>query len=82
AVVHEPWGAHPSMVQGYYNRDHQFFADYHTRTRSVEGLQSWLDAWVLQVPTRAQYIEKLGKHRLYELRVKEHRYAASVDYGY
>jgi glutaconate CoA-transferase, subunit A len=82
AVVHEPWGAHPSMVQGYYNRDHQFFSDYHTRTRSVEGLQDWLDEWVLQVPTRAQYLEKLGEERLSALRVKEHRYAAPVDYGY
>ncbi len=82
AIVHEPWGAHPSMVQGYYNRDHQFFSAYHTRTRSIEGLQSWLDEWVLQVPTRAQYIEKLGEQRLSDLRVKEHRYAAPVDYGY
>ena len=82
AVVHEPWGAHPSMVQGYYNRDHQFFSTYHTSTRSVEGLQSWLDEWVLQPKTRAQYIEKLGQQRLHELRVKEHRYAAPVDYGY
>lgn len=22
AVVHCPWGAHPSVVTGYYNRDH------------------------------------------------------------
>ncbi len=82
AVVHEPWGAHPSMVQGYYNRDHQFFAEYHTRTRSVEGLQDWLDEWVLQPATRAQYLAKLGEKLRYELRVKEHRYAAPVDYGY
>ncbi len=82
AVVHEPWGAHPSMVQGYYNRDHQFFSDYHTRTRSVEGLQDWLNEWVLQPATRAQYLEKLGEERLRALKVKEHRYAAPVDYGY
>ncbi len=82
AVVHEPWGAHPSMVQGYYNRDHQFFHEYHTRTRSIEGLQSWIDEWVLQIPTRAQYLEKLGEERLSALKVKEHRYAAPVDYGY
>ncbi|MGH9594055.1 MAG: CoA transferase subunit A, partial [Bryobacteraceae bacterium] len=30
AVVHEPFGAHPSPVQGYYGRDHEFFGDYHT----------------------------------------------------
>ncbi len=82
AVVHEPWGAHPSMVQGYYNRDHQFFHEYHMRTRTVDGFQNWIDEWVLQVPTRAQYLEKLSEERLNALRVKEHRYAAPVDYGY
>jgi len=82
AVVHEPWGAHPSAVQGYYNRDHQAYHEYHQRTRTVEGFQDWLYEWVLQVPTRAEYIKKLGEERVRGLGVKEHRYAAPVDYGY
>ena len=82
AVVHEPWGAHPSAVQGYCNRDHQFYHEYHMRTRTLEGFQSWLDEWVMQVPNRAAYLEKLGKERIRGLEVKEHRYAAPVDYGY
>ncbi len=82
AVVHEPWGAHPSPVQGYYNRDHQFFQHYHQRTRTAEGYQDWLDEWVFQLPDRAAYIEKLGQERLDGLRVKEHRYSVPVDYGY
>jgi glutaconate CoA-transferase subunit A len=82
AVVHEPWGAHPSAVQGYYNREHRFFHEYHLRTRTLEGFEQWLDEWVLSVPNRAAYIEKLGQQRLRELAVKEHRYAAPVDYGY
>src|SRR5256712_2529724 len=82
AVVHEPWGAHPSTVQGYYNRDHQFYREYHQRTRTLEGYQGWLDEWVLKLPTRADYVEKLGEERIRGLGVKEHRYAAPVDYGY
>ena len=82
AVVHEPWGAHPSAVQGYYNRDHAFYHEYHQRTRTAEGFHSWLDDWVLQVPTRAEYIAKLGKERLRSLGIKEHRYSVPVDYGY
>jgi glutaconate CoA-transferase subunit A len=82
AVVHEPWGAHPSTVQGYYGRDHAFYNEYHQRTRSVEGFQQWLEEWVLQFPTRADYIAKLGEERTKRLRVQEHRYAAPVDYGY
>jgi glutaconate CoA-transferase, subunit A len=81
AVVHEPWGAHPSTAQGYYNRDHQFYHEYHQRTRTVEGYQQWLEEWVLNVPTRAEYVAKLGESRIRSLGVKEHRYAAPVDYG-
>jgi glutaconate CoA-transferase, subunit A len=82
AVVHEPWGAHPSAVSGYYNRDHQFYHEYHTRTRTAEGFQNWLDELVLHVPDRASYVAKLGEERVGRLGVKEHRYAAPVDYGY
>ncbi len=82
AVVHEPWGAYPSAVQGYYNRDHQAYHEYHTRTRTAEGFQDWLQEWVLQVPTREALIAKLGQERINSLGVREHRYAAPVDYGY
>ena len=82
AVVHEPWGAHPSTVQGHYGRDHAFYSEYHQRTRTLEGFQQWLDDWVLQLPTRADYVAKLGEERTARLRVKDHRYAATVDYGY
>lgn len=82
AVVHEPWGAHPAPVQGYYNRDHAYFHDYHLRTRTQEGFAQWLEEWVLQIPNRTAYQGKLGQERLQALHIKEHRYAAPVDYGY
>ncbi len=82
AVVHEPWGAHPSIVQGYYNRDHQAYHEYHQRTRTVEGFRDWLDEWIMQVPSWRVYREKIGVKRLEGVNVKEHRYAATVDYGY
>jgi glutaconate CoA-transferase, subunit A len=82
AVVHEPWGAHPSAVQGYANRDHPFYHEYHERTRTLEGFESWLDEWVLHVPGRSVYVAKLGEERIRRLGVKEHRYTALVDYGY
>ena len=82
AVVHEPWGAHPSTALGYYNRDHAYYHDYHVRTRTWEGFEDWLDEWVMALPNRAAYVRKLGEERLRSLGVKEHRYAAPADYGY
>ncbi len=82
AVVHEPWGAHPSAVQGYYNRDHQFYSTYHVQTRTLDGFQAWLDEWVMQIPDHTTYLQKLGASRQQSLGVKEHHYAAPVDYGY
>lgn len=82
AVVQEPGGAHPSPVQGYYNRDHESFHSYHRATRTREGWEKWVKEWVLDVPDRRAYLEKLGAERWQGLQRKEHRYAAPVDYGY
>ncbi len=82
AVVHEPLGAHPSPVQGYYGRDHAFFDQYHEETRTPEGFTAWLARWVDEVPDRGAYLERLGEARWQALRPREHRYAAPVDYGY
>lgn len=82
AVVHAPGGAHPSPVQGHYNRDHEFFHQYHKETRTAEGTRRWLDEWVFSVRDRAEFLKKLGDERWQNLQLKEHRYAAPVDYGY
>jgi len=82
AVVHEPGGAHPSPVQGYWNRDHDTYHAYHQQTRSAEGFARWLDEWVDGVADRRAYLERLGAERQRQLAVREHRYAAPVDYGY
>jgi glutaconate CoA-transferase subunit A len=69
-------------VQGYYNRDHEYYHEYHRATRTVEGNAEWMGKWVADVKDRAEYLQKLGKERRQGLQLKEHRYAAPVDYGY
>ena len=59
AVVHEPGGAHPSPVQGYFNRDHAFYRDYAQASRSREGFEAWVQGWVLDVPDRATYLSRV-----------------------
>jgi glutaconate CoA-transferase subunit A len=82
AVVHEPGGAHPSPVQGYYGRDHAYFSQYHEQTRRLEDFEDWLARWVVQVSNRQQYTKLLGAERVESLAVKEHAFSAPADFGY
>ncbi|HKB32927.1 MAG TPA: CoA-transferase [Candidatus Dormibacteraeota bacterium] len=79
AVVHEPGGAHPAPVQGYFKRDHAFYRDYAEQSRSVDGYLAWLERWVMGVPDRAAYLDHVG---LASLRVSLHRMSEPVDYGF
>jgi glutaconate CoA-transferase subunit A len=81
-VVREPSGAHPSPVQGYYGRDHAFFAQYHEQSRQLEDFERWLQRWVSGVANRREYMNLLGACRVEELGVKEHAYSAPADFGY
>jgi glutaconate CoA-transferase subunit A len=81
AVVVEPWGAHPSYVQGAYDRDNRFYLDWEPISRSPEGTAAWLREWVHDLPDRTAYVEKLGPERLAALRPTEPAPSGSVDYG-
>jgi glutaconate CoA-transferase subunit A len=80
AVVVEPYGAHPSYVQGAYDRDNRFYLDWDAITRDESAIQAWLREWVHDVDGRAAYIDKLGADRLASLKPGSAP-AGSVDYG-
>jgi glutaconate CoA-transferase subunit A len=82
AVVPEPWGAHPSPIQGYYNRDHEKYIDYHNESKDREGYLKWLEKWVMGVKDRKAYLKLLGEEKMRSLLVKHHRRSKPVDYGY
>jgi glutaconate CoA-transferase subunit A len=81
AVVVEPWGAHPSYVQGGYDRDNRFYLDWDPISRDETATQAWLREWVHGVEGRAGYLEKLGAERLASLRPSATAPSGSVDYG-
>jgi glutaconate CoA-transferase, subunit A len=81
AVVVEPWGAHPSYVQGRYDRDNRFYLDWDPISRSADATAAWLREWVHDLDGRAAYVEKLGTERLASLRPSEPAPSGSVDYG-
>jgi glutaconate CoA-transferase subunit A len=81
AVVCEPGGAHPSSVQGYYGRDHEFYREYHAQTTNVEDDARWRERWVLSLTGRADYLRQLGGDRWKALAVREKLLAAPVNYS-
>ncbi|GAB4147320.1 MAG: CoA transferase subunit A [Candidatus Promineifilaceae bacterium] len=80
AVVHEPYGAHPSYAQGYYDRDNQFYLEWEEISREQASTEAWLQEWVYDLPDRAAYLQKLGQARLDNLAPGE-LYADPVNYG-
>jgi glutaconate CoA-transferase subunit A len=82
AVIPEPWGAHPSPIPGYYNRDHEQYISYHNESKERDGYLKWLGKWVLGVKNRKEYLKLLGEEKIKSLVVKRHRKSIPVDYGY
>lgn len=80
AVVVEPYGAHPSFAQGYYDRDNAFYQEYGDISKSAESMAAYLDEWVYGVPDRAAYATKLGQ-RIQDLKA-DAQYCEAVNYGY
>ena len=81
AVVVEPWGAHPSYVQGAYDRDNRFYLEWDAISRDAAATQAWLDEWVYGIAGRAEYVARLGVERTAELRPSRSAPSGSVDYG-
>jgi len=81
AVVHEPWGALPSPLQGCYARDHDLFTSYHDESRTQDGFRAWLDRWVLGVGDWPSFLKLLGPERLDRLRARRHLPSEPLDYG-
>jgi len=81
AVVHEPFGAYPSPVQGHYGRGHDFYRRYHEETRTVEGARAWLDRWIYGVADWKGFLSTLGPEAREAVRVKTPRPSEPLDYG-
>jgi glutaconate CoA-transferase subunit A len=81
AVVVEPFGAHPSYAQGYYDRDNHFYIEWDAISRDAAALDAWLDEYVYGVSGRAEYMAKLGDEVRERIRPSGSAPSGSVDYG-
>lgn len=79
AVVIEPWGAHPSYAQGYYDRDNDFYVKWDQVARTEESLKEYLDRYVFGVKSRQEYMQI--QPELLRLKAKA-QISEGVNYGY
>jgi glutaconate CoA-transferase subunit A len=79
ALVEEPWAAHPSYAQGYYDRDNEFYIEWDKISREPATLEKYLEEWVYGVDNRTEYVRRLGGE-LMKLRPKN-LYSAAVNFG-
>jgi glutaconate CoA-transferase subunit A len=80
AVVQEPYGAHPSYVQGYYDRDNESYLTWDKLSQDQAAVVAWLDEWVYGLENHAAYVRKISQAYLDKLK-PEPLLAPSVDYG-
>ncbi len=83
AVVHEPLGAHPSPVQGFWQRDDDYFLQYHERSRRRDEFLAWLKEWVTDLEDHQAYRKKLEGESIERLRITTKRLPkGEVNYGF
>ncbi len=80
AVVVEPWGAHPSYAQGYYDRDNDFYVEWEGISRDPGRLSAYIDEWIVGIPDRSAYLAR--QPALENRLTAEQRVCSGVNYGY
>jgi glutaconate CoA-transferase subunit A len=81
AIVIEPFAAHPSYAQGYYDRDNQFYVDWYDISKKQESMEKYISDWILGISNREEYLEKLGARNVERLKA-EKKLCSPVNYGY
>lgn len=70
AVVHAPYGAHPSQCFGCYDYDGGFYTEYDHASKSQNAFDVFMEKYVTSCPTHDAYIDYIGASRLAALRVQ------------
>jgi len=68
AVIPVPHGAHPTACYGYYDYDPLHFNLYKEMAPDDETFRQYLDEYVLGVKSHEEYLEKIGRDRLSQIR--------------
>jgi glutaconate CoA-transferase subunit A len=60
AVVHAPFGAHPTGAPGYYSADDEKLREYLAASTCDETFRAYLDKYVFDLSNHAAYLEHVG----------------------
>lgn len=68
AVVHAPYGAHPSQCYGYYDYDNTYLKEYDVASKTDEAFKGFLEKYVYGVKDHEEYLNNIGAVRLIKLK--------------
>ena len=80
AVVHEPFGCHPSYAQGFYDRDNDFYVRWREISQNEALFNRYLEEWVYGLRDRGEYVSRMGAD-IDRLKARS-QYCEPVNYGY
>jgi len=80
AVVHEPFGCHPSYAQGFYDRDNDFYVRWREISQNEALFNRYLEEWVYGLRDRGEYVRRMGAD-IDRLKARS-QYCEPVNYGY
>ncbi len=81
-VVVQPWAAHPTGSQYFYDVDADFIRNFYQASKSKESYDKWAQEWIFGVADHEEYVEKLGVNRLTKLKANSVLgYSTSVKRG-
>ncbi len=70
AIVHVPFGAHPSQCFNYYDYDGMLFKEYDKVSEDDTLFEQFLEKYVFECHSHWDYLDKFGSERLMGLRVQ------------
>lgn len=78
ALVHLPFGAHPSQCPNFYDYDPEFMYLYDRVSRDDHLYREFLDEYIYSPADHRAYLGKIGADRLSRLRVGEKNYVENL----
>lgn len=80
AVVHAPYGAHPSQCFGMYDYDSSFLIEYDKASRTQDEFDLFMKKYVTNLRTHEDYLDFIGEGRLRSLHIDpEYGYRPGMD---